>query len=92
MGINAAPRVEEGSDERTNLKGQRFLPSAGEKDLLDGEEHDRQVHEPSGMLDIIQIVLEFLLAGVHAVAVRVIDLSPAGQAGVYGVTKVVVRY
>ena len=30
-----------------------FLSPPGEEDLLDGQEHDRQVHEPGGVFDII---------------------------------------
>jgi len=62
----------------------------GEKDLLDGEKHDPQVHKPGGIFDIIQIILKFFLAVLYAVAVGVVDLRPAGQTGADGVAKIIV--
>ncbi len=69
-----------------------FLSSARKEDFLDGEKHNGEVHKPSGVLHIIQVILELFFAVVHAVSIGIIDLRPTGQTGADRVAEVVIRY
>src|SRR6266487_1484460 len=57
---------------------------------LYGLKHDPEVQTDRGILDIEQVVLQFLARVVQRITVLILHLSPAGDAGPHGVAHPVI--
>src|ERR1700682_5912568 len=62
-----------------------------EEDDLNGAQQDQEVEEKREILDVVEVILQFLERVVYRGAIAILDLSPAREAGLHGQPLHVVR-
>ena len=67
------------------------LPPFAEKHHVDGFEHHAPIQKQRKMPDVIEVEAQLFDRVLQALAVRIIDLRPAGDPGLHEVAQVIIR-